>query len=297
MDSVYDVILGSLTLRQCQNTNFNPAVEAIVGKYSGGISPQAFYINKSSPVCTFETTDLATGLGIGTDTFCSAGLHSESTTITIPFAKRAIGAQFAGAGANDRLNATYAYTCPTSITAQQNQDATMSVASHFYLPTGEVPVTDSSGQNLGSQTFVGKHTLGPCYITPSGGSSTQVTQVTGVSITPGINVMTEFFDGKAYPKWVGVDAVDPIIEITTRNFTNAWSYGPIGGGVDAVNIYLYNRAVGGVYVADATTTHIQFSFGASLGTIQSIVADEKLGTATIRLAGKVLTCDTTSAVA
>lgn len=296
MDSVYDVILGSLTLRQCQNTNYNPSVEAIVGKFSGGIAPQAFYIGKSTPVCTFDTEDIVTGLAIGTDTFCSAGLHTSNGTITIPFAKRSLGATFVGAGANSRLNGTYALTVPTSISAQQNQNAVMSVATHFYLPTGLVPVTDSDAQDLGSQSFVGTHTLGPCYITPSGGSTTQVTQVTGVTITPGIEVFTFHGDGQVYPQWVSIINVDPVIEIQTKNFTHVNSYGPIGGGVDAVNIYLRNRAVGGTFVADITATHVQFSFGVSLATIQSITADHNTGTGTIRLAGKALTCDTTSAV-
>lgn len=296
MDSVYDVILGSYTIRQCRNTRYNPAVEQIIGRFSGGIDPQALYISKSEPKCTFETDDLATGLGIGTDTFCSAGLHTENGTITIPFAKRAIGGTFSGAGANMRLNATYALTVPTSISAQQNQNATMSVETHFYLPTGLVPVTDSTAQDLGSQSFVGCHTLGPVYITPSGGSSTQVTQVTGVTITPGITVFTDFFDGSAYPKWVSVTMREPVIEITTKNFDHLAAYGPIGGGVDACNVYLQHRAVGGTYVAAATTSHIALSSAVSLAVISDISADERTGTGTIRLTCKALSCDTTSAI-
>jgi len=297
MDSVYDVILGSLTLRQCQNTNFNPAVEELIGRYSGGIDPQALYISKSTPVCSYDTEDLGTGLAIGTDTFCSAGLHTSNGTITIPFARRTIGALFAGSTSHMRLNGTYALHVPTKISGAQNQNATMSIQSHFYTPTGVIPVTASTGVTLGSQTFVATYTMANAWITPTSGSSTQVTQVTNVTVTPGITVMTEFFDGAAFPIWVGIEMREPTIEITTKNFDQLATYGPVGGGVDAVNVNFRKRNPGGIYVADATAEHIGFSGGVSLATIQSITGNPKTGEGTIKLTLKALTCDTTYALA
>lgn len=297
MDSVYDVILGSLTVRQCRNTRYNPAIEQIIGRYSGGIDPQTLHVSKATPMCTFDTDDLGTGLAIGTDTFCSAGLHTSNGTITIPFARRSIGALFAGTLSHMRLNGTYALHVPTSISGQQNQDATMSINTHFYTPTGVVPVTASTGATLGSQSYVAKYTMGTGWITPSGGSSTQLTQVVGITVTPGIRVFTEFFNGGIYPSWIGIDLREPTIEFTVKSFDDLAAYGPIGAGVDGVLATFRKRADGGTLVSDASSVHIGFTFGAALATISDITANEQTGTGTIKITGKALTCDTTYALA
>lgn len=299
MDAVYDAVVGSTTIRQITNTRFSSGLEQSIGRYSGGLDPQAIYVMKSEPTVSFETEDLATALAIGTDTFSSVGSHISSGTITIPFQRRSLGGTFAGAGANMRLNATHALFVPTSISGNQGDDAKLSIEGHFYNTTGlTTPVTASVNQNLASQAYVAKYAMGTAFITPSGGASTQLVEVVGITVNPGITVMTEYYNGGVYPQKVFITRREPVIEITVKSFDDLYTYGPIGAVVDGCVVYFRKRADGGTFASDASSVHISFSFGAGLAVIQDISASANdNGTGTIRITGKALTCDTTAALA
>jgi hypothetical protein len=286
---IHDAVLGSLTLAQCSQASYQPNAEITRGRSSGAVLAEATFLNKSEPVCSWTTSDLATmlaGIDIGT------GLCLSSSTITIPWAVQGCAGDL-GSGNHYVISATAGYAHVQSISARQGETATAQVECCLLSTTGyAVPATSVVNGSLASQTFVSEFRLGLCKI-----NSTTVTGVTGVQINTGISYEKRTNDGGIYPNHTFLGEVNPTVDITFENQAVANTYGTVFTTMTNGYIYLRKKAAGSTVVADATAGHIGISFGGGIITVEQVSGQGRTpAEVTLRLHGFQLSVSTATAI-
>ncbi|HRA88506.1 MAG TPA: hypothetical protein PK992_10555, partial [Planctomycetaceae bacterium] len=257
---------------------------AVISQVSGKASVE---------VSSITTTDLATLLAIGTNTFISVGLYIASGTITIPGKVRAAGGLFAAGSSHVGLAGTDALIVPTTIEASQDSDfATGGFDIHWLSNNGLTKgCDDATGAALGTQAFGSEYALGPCYI-----NATLIAGVQSFRVTPGFEITKPpLGSGAIFPTQAMIKKVEPTIQITVNDF--AAIAGTIGDWTEmtSANCYLRKRADKAVY--SATTDNIRFTFAAGLTDTDSFdIANNDDGSATITLHGKALTASAAVAI-
>lgn len=290
-ETVYDAVLGALTLKQVIRSSYSFNGTPIAGTASGAPDVSVYFGGVAEPQATFESADID---GVLAGLSLTAGLHVSSGTITIPYAKRAQGGTFAGAGTNNRLNGTNGLIIPTSLRCNQDDEAAIAeLMVHFRSTDGiTVPVTVSTDQNLAAQTFNAQFGLGPGSI-----NGTAIPELVGVSINPGITVEPQRVNGGIYPSSLFITQRRPSIDFVFEDMDALSTYSAQFTVMTAAIAYFRKRS-GVSYVADATEEHIKFSFADGIITTESISAQGVGRTqATLRCFGEALTVDATSAIA
>lgn len=288
--TVYDAVLGGLTLLQVTRTDYQPNAQQIAGKASGAVAPSEFFAGSGEPMCSFDSMDVGGALG---SISVSAGLAVSSGTITIPWNKRANGGTFQGTLSHDRLNGTDGLIVPTQFSANQGDEgATVSLDCHFISSDGTtVPVTASSSQSLASQSFNAMWSMG-------GGSinGTAIPELVGATINPGITVQKQSVDGYNYPTAIFITQVDPYIDFIFEDMDALATYAPLFTVGTAAVVYFRKRS-GVSFVADGTAQHCKFSFADGLVVAQSVShSGNTRGRATLRVYGEALTASGASAI-
>ena len=281
MDIVYDAVVGAVALKQLRSSEWSPSLQQFIGRLSGGTTPQLIGVKSGDPRVNFESLDI-TGVMAG----IAGGLAVSADTITVPYNKMANGGTFAGSGANAQLNATDGLFVVEQYSAQQDGDASASIAGYLISPDGgiETGPTSSVNNSLASQAYNAAFTLGPVLI-----NGTEISQVSSVSIRPGAMVETRRFLGGWLPTWASIKQFNPVIEITTHNLDYLYTFGPSAVAGSSTAAYFRKRADGGTFVAGAGTVHPKFSFAGGLVTIGNARASEsEPGAIVIPIYGKVL---------
>lgn len=290
--TVYDAVLGSgNALKQVESSSFQANITPIAGTASGAPDPSDYFIGPGMPVARFTTTDIAGALGFLSAT---AGLFVNNGTITIPWNQRTNGGTFAGSTAHARINGTYALIVPVSISASQDDPAIrLTIEVHFLSSDGfTAPVTISTAQSLASQAFNVIHTFGGVYYAGS-----QITESVGWSVNFGIEVEKSSHDGGNFPIRAYIVNRRPTIDIEFEDLDAVATTDILAEAMTAGAVYGRKRTAGGIFVADATTAHLKFSFADGITATESIEAN---GTgrakAAIRLYGEALTASAASAI-
>jgi hypothetical protein len=291
-----DVVFGSNLIRQCQNVSFANGLQTFGARTSGGIDPSALFVLNAEPRVTLETFDLATLI----TAFGTAGYASlASSTITVPFQERTIGATYGGDGTNNRLNGTAGTGHIVSFTGSQDAEGS-SAQLEFVFRSADgttAAVSATTDQNIAATAFVGQYAMGPVVVTLAGGSAVQLAGVVSHTVRPGVQLLTERVDGAAYTNRIFIAARDPMIEITFVDMDVLASYTPLFAALDAIVCYHRKRADGGTFVADATSAHVALSFADALMSTDSISHSQNAnGTATLMVRGKALTIAAGSAI-
>lgn len=287
-DIVYDVILGSNTVRQVLKSDYQPNLEDVVGMASGAVDPSEVMAGKAEPQATFETSDLA---GFLAALSISAGAHVSAGTITIPWNKRAQGGSFAGAGANSRINGTHGLIVPTRISCGQDDEAAIAAAMvHFYSTDGfAAAATISNSQNLAATAFTGQYTLGPAKV-----NGTALGELLSIAVNPGITVEVKRHNGGNYPTLVHITQRRPTIDLTFEDISEIPAIG--FAAMTSAAVWFRKRSSVG-FVADATEQHVKFSFTDGLVIPQGISASGiQAGAVTLRLKGEALTASAAAAI-
>lgn len=290
-----DAILDATTIRQVTQSSHRSGNTARKSRISGGVAVSQVSGLLAEEITTFSSADVGVLAGLNTSTFCSAGLWISSGTITIPYKSRTNGGAFASGSAHSAIGGTTAMIIPTSWEASQDADAgaSCSVEVHWVSSNGSGnAATGTTGNALASQSFSAEYALGECYI-----NGTQVDGVQSVRVNPGITLVKSRAHGLVWPIKCSIQEVTPTIEITTDDIDAVVALVGEFNAMTSANIYFRKRSDSGLYVADATTEHLRFTFAAGLYFNDSTdVQDLGNGTATVTLHGKTLTANNAVAI-
>jgi hypothetical protein len=296
--TVYDAILGGLTLRQVMRTAYSPNANIIAGRVSGGLNPSEFYGGPAEPMASFDSADLAGVLG---GLSVTAGLSVAAGTITIPFNERANGGTFASGSNHETLSSANGLIVPTSFSANQDDAAAIATLEcHFRSTDGlTYPVAVNANQALGSQAFSAQFAMGPVGLElGSEGSASLLDGVSAIAVNPGLTVVKEKYNGAIYPTRLFITQRDPSIDITFVDLAGLVRFTSIYQSLVSLAVFFRKRADGGSFVSDATEEHIAFSFAAGITQIQQVGASgNATGSHTVRLYGKALTASAAAAIA
>lgn len=288
MDAVYDGILGAVALKQCLTARYGPSPQVGVGRYSGGLDPQEFYLTGANPGFSWETKDIA---GVLAGVSVTTGLAVAAGTVSMPFQKRAQGGTFSGAGANAIITSANGLAVISAISASDG-DATVSLDYMGRSTDGvTVPITASVNQNLSAQAFNVTHCLRKVLI-----NGTTLTQVRNVVVRPGITVTPFTAGGHLYPTIFNITQRNPTIDITFCDLDGVSTYGPLFAAMTSAVVYLAKRSDGGTFVADGTGAHVSLSFAAGIITPESVQGQDPNSELTLRLYGKALTSSVTATI-
>ena len=289
-----DVILGAATVRQVTATDHKTNAEIRKVMTSGGNAVSQVFAKMASEVTTVTSNDLATLFALNTNTFCSAGLYLTSSTVTVPYKKRAAGGSFASGSSHPALTGSTALVIPTLIEATQEGDAASAQFEIHWLSSDGFTkgCDDATGQALGSQAFGAEYTLGPAYI-----NGTLLTGVQSVRINPGIEVLkTMNGAGQVWPAFASIKNIVPTMEIGVNDFDSiAGTVGDITAMTSA-NVYFRLRSDSGVYNV-AGSNIVRFTFAAGIADTGSVTTSQNdNGSGTITLHGKTLTASVVQSI-
>lgn len=290
----YDAILGAVNLKQVRNTSFAPNVEIIRDRAGASTAAAFIGVLSANPQVTFTTGDVAGvigGIPVGT------GLWVPSGTITVPFAERAVGGTFSGTLSHMALSAVRGLVAATTFSASHNDQAgaTAEVLCQLLSSDGITqPVSVAVNQSLAASTFNALYRMGPVVV-----NSTQLTSVTQFSVTTGLQIEPESYDGEPFARNAYLmTEIDPTISITFKDFDTLATYGPLFASLTSAVAYFRKNADGGVTVADITAEHCSFTAGAGLSVNQeATAAAQQSGSASIVLQPKTLAASATAAIA
>lgn len=235
----------------------------------GQVDPTHAALMGSSPTLTHVTYNVGAILAaVGID-------GAAITNLTAFWKKGADCGTRAGATSHVKSVATSGCSVMRALRAQQGQRSVAEIE-HFLKSSDGLadPWTHTFDQSLaGSFAEVSQYTLGPVWITPSGGSRTPIT-VSGWEIDPGVQVDTVITDGVTFPTYVGIDKRMPTGSINSPDIAHLEDI-PMSGIVGEVELFLRKLAEGTTSgrVPNATAEHIKVTISDALITLDSASAD------------------------
>ena len=289
-DVVYQATLGSLTLRQVTSSNYSANAQPIAGTASGSLDVAQYYGGPGQPSAVLESEDIGSVMAISN--VLTAGIPVASGTISIPWQKRAAGATFASGSNHETVSAADGLIIPTSISCQQDGNATVSLQCAFSSPTGVNPVTVNANQSLSAETFQGLFGLGPGSI-----NSNTISELLGITINPGITIEPQGANGSLFPTAIYITQRRPSMDFTFRDFADvAANFGSVFTVGTAAIAYLRARSGTG-YASNASEAHLKFSFADGIVATEQLAASgTESGTVTMRVYGESLTVAVDSAI-
>ena len=273
--------------------------KGIIG-HDGQVDPTFACVLEQKPDLTIRTTDLS-GL-IEAVGFAGVAI----TELTVWWQKGADSGTRASGLVHLKAVATSGFAVMRPISAQHNQVVEAEVQIFLKSSTGLADVWTWTGSQALSGTIaaVDHFTLGPVYVTPTGGVRTPV-PVTDWNFDPGINVEPTSTDGLTFPDYIKVDSREPKFDCTTPDVSLVTTLTMTGecGLVEFFLRKLDDCGVGG-RIDNATAEHIKFSIADGLGTVDTLQADHGAEAsakytfdATSNLSDAIVTIDFTAAIA
>ena len=250
------------------NYSMNANVQKGIMAHDGQVDTSFACVLEQKPDIVIRTTDLA-GL------VAAVGFSGVAVTELIVWWQKGVSCG-TRASCSVHLKAVASLGCAVlrTISPQQGQITEAEVQIFVRSNGTSDPWTWTASQALGGTvTAVDHFTLGPVYVTPDGGSRTNV-PVTDWSFDPGINAEPMANDGHAYPDYVKIDKREPKFDCTTPDvgLVTTLTMNGITGTVECFLRKLSPGTTGG-RVADATEEHIKFTFADGLGTMETLQGD------------------------
>lgn len=166
-----------------------------------------------------------------------------------------------------------------ALKASHNQIVEAEIQAYLKSSDGMTdPLTWSFTQALGGAIAdVDRYTLGPVFVTPDGGSRTQIT-VSEWEVDPGIEVEPESHDGVPYPTFIGIGSRMPKATLTTPDI-NHINTANMNGVIGSIELFLRKLSEGGAggRVANATEEHIKLTLADGLLITERASAETKGG--------------------
>lgn len=290
--TIHDISINDGTdtvlIRQCASKDYTPSNTVERAFANGSITSSAFFITSGDRRERFTTTDLGGAL---TAINPATGLCIDSGTIISQLANRSCTG-ITGGSSHFQIAGSKIRAALTSLRAQQGQAATIDGEIMFMSSDGFTdPVTPSIGNALITAGFVAQYQLAKVVI-----SSSELTQVTGVTVNFGQNWELNLHNGHTFPTAAFLLSSTPTIDITHRNDQALASLGN-GGAITNATVYLQKRAVGANVTDPASSAHIALSFSTGVKDAQSIGASGTgFAEPTLRLHGHAITASLTATI-
>lgn len=238
----------------------NGNTQRSVMAHDGQVDPTHVAVLDQKPDITTRTVDVATVLA-------AVGFNGLALTeMTTWFQKgKDCGTRDATA-VHAKAVATGGCAVMRALRAAHNQVVIAEIQSFLKSSDGLTdPLAWSYTQSLaGSVSAAAHYTLGPVYVTPSGGSRTQIT-VQDWELDPGIDVEPESDDGLTYPTYVGINKREPKVSINTPDIDHT-NVIDMNGTIGEAELFLRKISEGGegARVADGTAEHIKITIADGL---------------------------------
>lgn len=289
--TIYDAVLGSTTLRQCMAGEFTANAKPIVARASGGINPAEIYGGLCEPKGSFESEDLGTLLALSS--FLQSGIVVSSSTLALALQQRAQGAGYQSGSNHFTATAANGLVVPTRINCPEKGNCSIALDAHFLATSALTnPVTFNAGASLSSTSFVGCYALAKVDFN----TGTVVTRVTGVTVNPGITVVSEGYNGGNFPTSLHIQERNPSIDVTFDDAGNLANFAAGFTAMTALVVYLRKRSGAG-FVSDGTAEHIAISFADGITAFEQIRASQRESAAgTLRFYGEALSASAASAI-
>lgn len=286
--AVHTATLGSLLLKQILSSNLSWNGTPVELNASGAVDVSEYLGGPGELRATFESDDL--GGVAAVSNFFTAGLSVSAGTITIPYQVRANNSTFATGGNHVAFSGTHGLIWPTNVNLPAGRDATASLECLFESSDGDTPPASiNTSASLTGETPNGKWTLGPVSV-----NGIELSQVTGVTITTGIEVMPVSYLHN-HPTEAFIVRRRPVIDITLYDLTESVATWVAG---TACVVYARKRS-GTSFATNITAAHVKFSFADGIIAPVQAIAGAGVGgnsTRTIRFLGETLTVAGSSAI-
>ena len=263
-----------------ERSSMNGNTERSVIHTDGQVDPTNAALLSAAPALTVTTYNVA-GLLAAVD-FDGVAISS----LTAFWKKGADCGTRASGSSHVKGVATSGCAVMRSLSASQGQRTTAEV--EFFLNSSDGltnPWTMSYSQALGGTLAeVTHYTMGPVFVTPSGGSRTQIT-ASAWSLDPGIEVEQVATDGNTYPTYTGINKRAPTGSITTPDIAHVSTI-PITGIVGSVEFFLrkISESTTSGRVSDAALEHIKITIADAKITAETSEANtDGSGTAEIAI--------------
>jgi len=251
VDRASDLVVGGI-----QSCNVDGGVAETILSGDGSAYPTFAGIGEIAPIVDFTTTQLATVLAEGSDTFAVAGLKLSATAIgKCWLQKMSEGAVRAGGATSVLMAINEGLLIPTGITAQGNTPATIDCRAVCTYDGSNVPLTVTD-----SATMSGTPTVGHAYYRgPVEINGSAIDGIQGIAYDPGLRLVVKGDD--LYPSFVSIYEVIPRFTFTPADAGVLYDYGFTGTPQNATDSLVYFRkgSEGGTRTADATEEHIKFT--------------------------------------
>lgn len=302
--TLYDALLGGITLYQCTAAELSPGNKIIAGRQSGAIDPDSFYLESGQPRLSWTSFDMDTLFGVG-GVSPSAGLAITTGNLRMYAQVRSGGGTFLSGSNHEIISATNTTSTnrrglviPTSYQVSQGAEGLSAQLTVMPLSaTGlasDPPIAVAGSGALPSSGFNNRYFMGPALFTAVSGSATELPKVSSWSVSPGIDTEVEMSSGNVFAIDEYITARNPVMEIRTRDQAALRSWGPLIKALDAAIVIARKGQKGGARVADTEDEHIAFSFAGSIVDVQQLSAqDTQTGEVGIRILGKALSVSNT----
>ncbi len=254
--SPFDISLpGPITVGQIKSLTHSTNAQVQPGFGSGEVSPAAMFQGDSPHSSQFQTTQLATLLGIGTNTFLNNGVWYGAANCLVPFRKRMSGGRYESGANHVAMQSGRTLLTPGSLSAQGSAAATLDVTIQYASSDGFLsPITGLTAQSLSAAVFTGEYQLARAKI-----NGVAVPELTGIAVNPGITVVEQRVDGGPFAKNFFITQVLPTIDLTTEDIEAAISVINAAGIGTGVEIFLAKKLNGAITEDFANTVHIKIS--------------------------------------
>lgn len=289
--AVHTATLGSLSLKQIESSNVSWNGQPVELNASGAVDVSEYLGGPGDYRASFESTDLG---GIAAVSgFATSGIAISGGTILIPYQVRANLSTFASGANHYAISGTNGLATLDSINLPASGNATASIGVVLLSSDGvTAPVTVSATESLTAETPNAMYTLGPVAV-----NGTVLTQVTGVTVSMGVEVSSPIYQGN-YAQEAFIVRRRPVIDVTTYNLGQLAALGGTWGVGTSVVVYARQRSGVG-FSADASAVHVSISFADGLVQPVQTIAGAGVGghsTRTLRFFGEAAVVSGSSAI-
>ena len=248
---------GAVLLDQIQNFEDDPGINLVVASGDGQVDPTYVAVMSQRPTMSFGSSALATILGACGISGAVIDADGTYPGLVAWYQKMAEGGIRASGSAHLKMTAKEGLLIPTSVTAQQDGTAMVSVQAGLTYDGTNAPIVVADSQALSGSPAVGEmFTVGPVSI-----NGATLEGIQSISFDPGLSLVFGAGDGDVWPTYVSVQARRPRISVVTTDVSALATLGISGaaqGASDSV-VWFRKKAEGGTLTADATAEHISLT--------------------------------------
>lgn len=253
------VLASTVTFSQFETQGVSPQVKSEMLRLAGHPSPMGRSLRGVQPIITFTTNEVdkvaanipITGLALTDDSFLYFK-HGATSGVS------AADARSSTTHARYVVAQLVAYW--TKIGGEHGSAATAEVTIVAVFDGTNAPLVYAGTVAL-SSTFAVNNAIefgpGPCSSTSTVVGALNL-RPKSININSGVELIQEGNASEVYDTFVGINTIDPTIEIQSHERLSMGSFGLLGDTLSSTGVIGYFRKIG-ERAADASTVHLKFS--------------------------------------